>query len=77
MYAVVLFDSVPDNGRYQTLTELPTETPLLTSGHAQAFNLVQHVTGPTHNTGPAWTLAFSLSLSINSLAMSDLLSNHK
>ena len=42
-----------------------------------SFNLVQHVSGSTHNRGHALYLVFTLGLNINSLSLIDLVSDHK
>ncbi len=42
-----------------------------------SFNLGQHVSGPTHVHGHTLDLVFTLGLSLNSLHMSDLVSDHK
>ena len=42
-----------------------------------SFNLVQHVSGSTHNRGHTLDLVFTLGLTINSLSLIDLVSDHK
>lgn len=42
-----------------------------------SFNLVQHVSGSTHNRGHTLDLIFTLGLTINSLSLIDLVSDHK
>lgn len=43
----------------------------------KSFNLVQQVSGPTHNRGHTVDLLFTLDLSLSSLNMHDFVSDHK
>ena len=44
---------------------------------SKSFNLVQHVTGPTHNRGHPLNFVFSLDTSLSSLNKIDSVPDHK